>query len=81
MVVVGRSATRTARAYERGRLAFRLGAGPDELIATGSGERWRIEEDALVRAAGGARLPRLAGHLAYWFGWFAFHPDTPVYGR
>jgi len=22
----------------------------------------------------------VAGHLAYWFGWFAFHPETPVYG-
>jgi hypothetical protein len=53
----------------------------DELIAEGTGERWRIEEEALVSAPGGRRLARLAGHLAYWFGWFAFHPDTPVYGR
>lgn len=81
VVLVGRSATRTVRAYERGNLRFRSGADPDELIEEGTGARWRIEEEALVPAPGGQRLARLAGHLAFWFGWFAFHPDTPVYGR
>jgi hypothetical protein len=81
VVVVGRSATRTARAYARQDLAFRPGRSPDELIVERTGERWRVEEEALVAVSGGRRLPRLAGHLAYWFGWFAFHPDTPVYGR
>jgi Protein of unknown function (DUF3179) len=81
VVLVGRSATHTVRAYERGALRFRAGPGPDELVAEGTGERWRIEEEALVSAPGGRRLARLAGHLAFWFGWFAFHPDTPVHGR
>jgi len=72
---------RTVRAYERGHLRFGSGPGPDELIAGGTGERRRIEEEALVSAPGCRRLARLAGHLAYWFGWFAFHPDTLVYGR
>jgi len=81
VVLVGRSATRTVRAYERGNLRFRSGADPDELIEEGTGARWRIEEEALVPAPGGQSLARLAGHLAFWFGWFAFHPDTPVYGR
>ena len=81
VVLVGRSATRTVRAYERGNLRFRSGADPGELIEKGTGARWRIEEEALVSASGGQRLARLAGHLAFWFGWFAFHPDTPVYGH
>lgn len=81
VVLVGRSATRTVRAYERGNLRFRSGADPDELIEEGTGARWRIEEEALVSAPGGQRVARLAGHLAFWFGWFAFHPDTPVYER
>jgi len=80
VVVVGRTASRTARAYERGGLAFRPGQGSGELIAESTGEVWQVEEEALVGTRG-RRLPRLAGHLAYWFGWFAFHPDTPVYGR
>jgi len=81
VVVVGRSASRTVRAYERGGLHFRAGAGPDELVETGTGERWHLEEEALVAIRPGRRLRRLAGHNAYWFGWFAFHPDTPVYGE
>jgi Protein of unknown function (DUF3179) len=80
VVLVGRSATRTVRAYERGDRRFQAGSGPADLIEEGTDTRWRIEEEALVSAAG-ARLARLAGHLAFWFGWFAFHPDTPVYGR
>jgi hypothetical protein len=24
--------------------------------------------------------PWINGHLAYWFGWFAFFPNTQVYG-
>jgi len=81
VVLVGTSATRTVRAYERRDLRFRPGPGPDELVETRTGERWRVEEEALVAVTGGRRLLRLAGHLAYWFGWFAFHPETPVYGR
>ena len=81
VVLVGWSVARTVRAYERGNLRFRSGADPDELIEKGTGARWRIEEEALVSAPGGQRLARLAGHLAFWFGWFAFYPDTPVYGH
>ncbi len=78
VVIVGHAPTRTVRAWERGDRRFRAGADRDTLIAEGTGEAWRVEEEALV-AADGRRLRRVAGHLAYWFGWFAFHPDTPVH--
>jgi hypothetical protein len=81
VVVIGTSATRTVRAYRRGAIVFRAGRQPHELIAATTGDVWRVEEEALVKSTGEGRLPRLAGHLVYWFGWFAFHPDTPVYGR
>jgi hypothetical protein len=81
VVVTGRSATLTARAYGRGPHRFQPGPAPDTLLEEGSGATWDVGEEALVRRRDGQRLPRLAGHLAYWFGWFAFHPDTPVYGR
>ncbi len=79
VVVVGHAATRTVRAYERADLRFRPGPDPDTLVAEGTGRAWRLDEDALVPVSGGRRLARVAGHLAYWFSWFAFHPDTPVY--
>jgi len=80
----------TVRAYRRGEHAFRpvedegggahLAAGSTGAeIADTHGARWRVEEDALV-GPDGARLPRLPGVLAYWFGWHSFHPRTELYG-
>lgn len=65
------------RAYERGEYQFTEGTDPDTLVDA-AGNTWRITEDALV-GSDGATLPRLGGHLAYWFGWFAFYPATEVY--
>ena len=80
VVVVSRTATRTVRAYERGGRRLAPGLDP-ETLRDEQGHVWTVHEDALVDARTGARLARVPGHLAYWFGWFAFHPDTPVYGR
>lgn len=65
MVLIGDAATRTVRAYERGDLAFE-GAGA--ALVSSDGARWEAREDALV-AADGRSLPRVAGHIAYWFAW------------
>ena len=42
---------------------------------------WNVEEEALVKADGTETLARLPGHVSYWFGWFAFHPDTRLFGE
>ncbi|MEL6317330.1 MAG: hypothetical protein AAFR16_06785, partial [Pseudomonadota bacterium] len=65
MVLIGDAASRTVRAYERGDLRFE--AGPDGGL-TADGAVWRVTEDALI-GPDGARLPRVAGHIAYWFAW------------
>ena len=65
------------RAYERGARTFRRGAGPGEVLDE-LGRTWRVTEEALA-GPGGERLPRLAGHLAYWFGWYSFFPRTEVF--
>jgi hypothetical protein len=64
------------RAYERGAQRFR-GATRDALLDE-RGQPWKITEEALVGPRG-ERLPRLAGELAYWFGWFALFPKTELY--
>jgi hypothetical protein len=48
-------------------------------VVDSDGGRWRITEDALVRDDDqSVRLPRLVGHRAFWFGWFAQFPDTQL---
>ena len=51
-----------------------------ESLVDETGRIWTITEAALV-SADGSELPRISGHLAYWFGWFAFFPNTLVYGE
>jgi hypothetical protein len=67
------------RAYERGDTGFALGADANTLVDS-DGVEWHITEEALVSPSSPS-LPRLAGHLAYWFGWYAFFPNTLVYGQ
>ena len=75
MVLVGDTETRTVRAYESGGHDFAAGSGPTTLVA--EGETWRIEEAALI-GPDGARLPRLPGHIAYWFAWQGFIDGAPL---
>jgi Protein of unknown function (DUF3179) len=79
VVVLGTAGGRSARAYERGSLTFQPGGAPGELVARTTGARWRVEEERLVEPATGRTLPRLGGHVVYWFGWYAFYPDAEVY--
>lgn len=64
LVLIGDAATRTVRAYERGGRAFVQDSRG--LISDDDG-KWTITEDVLV--SGGVTLPRVAGHIAYWFAW------------
>jgi len=76
---VSYSAGAEVRAYERGSETFRV--GPDEhSLLDEAGRLWQLGEGTLVGPTGQS-YPRLAGHLAYWFGWFAFFPHTLVYSQ
>ncbi|MGI9389086.1 MAG: DUF3179 domain-containing protein [Boseongicola sp.] len=65
LVLIGNPDTRTARAYERGSISF---SGDATEITSDDGTRWKITEDDLI-ADDGRKLPRVAGHIAYWFAW------------
>ena len=41
-------------------------------------DRWRVEEAALI-SEDGEQLARIPTHMAFWHGWFTFHPVTEVY--
>jgi hypothetical protein len=69
VVVIGDVSGLGARAYEARRRRFTRGASPGEVLAGDA--RWRITEGALV-GPGGESLPRLPGHVAYWFAWAGY---------
>ncbi len=66
VVLVGDARTRSVRAYARDGRHFE--ASVDRGWLSGPGGLWRLEEEALV-GPDGTRLPRIPGHIAYWFAW------------
>jgi len=67
------------RVYQRGSATFQVGSAPNTLVDA-AGMAWQVTEEALI-GPDGQRLPRVNGHLAYWFGWFSFFPHTALYGQ
>jgi len=68
VVLVGNADTRTVRAYDSGGRQF---SGSGDTVRASDGTVWRVDEEAMVSSTG-ERLPRLPGHIAYWFGWQSF---------
>jgi hypothetical protein len=78
LVLIGDDVTRTVRAYERKGHKFK-GTGQGRLSA--NNVNWTITEDALTSDTG-EKLPRVAGHIAYWFAWNGYLSDvSEVYGQ
>ena len=86
VVVIGSSSSQAARAYERDGRLFTLGkddvaydALPTMLLDS-NGSAWVVTEEFLIdRGDPSHKLRRIPTHTSFWFGWFAFHPDTQVY--
>ena len=72
------SAGAEVRAFERGEHIFSP-AEDGRTVLDETGVAWVVTERELA-GPDGAVLPRLPGHLAYWFGWLDFNPTTTVYG-
>lgn len=64
------------RVYQSG--AHRLSSVTnDGRILDSRGRAWTMTEDALQATfEANLRLPRVPAHRAFWFGWYAQHPDT-----
>jgi hypothetical protein len=65
------------RAFNRGEETFKPGPDSDTLLDS-YGRTWVITEEGLL-GPDESLAPRINGHLAYWFGWFSFFPQTLVY--
>ncbi|MGH9317552.1 MAG: DUF3179 domain-containing protein [Thermoanaerobaculia bacterium] len=80
VVLVADPEAGSVRAYARQSRILAEGPSPRKLIEPATGALWRIEEEALLPETPGLpALERLAGNRAYWFGWYAFFPETEVY--
>ena len=87
IVVLGSAASQGARAYYRGGRSFMLASnngggnpGIPSVIVDTDGGTWRVTEEFLVNTADQSeKLARIPTHMAFWFGWYQFHPDTELY--
>ena len=74
VVLVGDSRGEGARAYRGNGHPFTRDSAGNIVSA---GERWRVTEAALLGPAGAA-LPRVPGHVAYWFAWAGYFEDAQL---
>lgn len=72
LVLIGNSNKRTVRAYERKSHRFQASDGG---LVDQNGQKWTLTEEALI-GPDGTRLPRVAGHISYWFAWDNYLGDT-----
>ena len=81
LVVIHEDGGHGARAYERGEHIFTSAATDTTIVLLDEeGNEWQATENALISNSG-EELTRLPGHMAYWFGWFGFYPQTELYTR
>jgi hypothetical protein len=80
LVVVADPESGAARAYRSGGRTFAPGARPGELVDEAGG-RWTAGDETLAPSGPEAvgPLERIPGHQAFWFGWYAFFPDSGLY--
>ena len=85
VVVLGSEISQAAKAYERGDQEFSRVEGdastgvPMKLVDK-NGHVWDVTEEALVNASDASQtLPRIPTHSSFWFGWYAFYPETELY--
>lgn len=86
VVLSGSSKSLGAAIYTRKGKLFNLPEGYDptsglpKSLFDADGNEWQVTEEALVNVADPSQtLLRMPSHQSYWFGWFAFNPDTELY--
>jgi hypothetical protein len=67
------------RAYRRDGRELVEGPSKNVVLDVQTGEALEVREEGLIATSGNTMLARVPGHRAYWFGWFAFFPDTTLY--
>ena len=88
VVVVASATTSDAHIFENpDGLIFKLAGDSLEVglppsIVDGYGTEWIIAREKLTNASDPSKvLKTVPSNVSFWFGWYAFHPDTKLYGR
>jgi len=71
LVLIGDAKSRTVRAYRSGGRHFKKKGTDLNKLLSEEGATWRVTE-AGIEGPDGENLPRLPGHLAYWFAWSGY---------
>ncbi|NQW17289.1 MAG: DUF3179 domain-containing protein [Chloroflexi bacterium] len=80
VVIVSEPRSKAARAYDRGGHTFSPADAPRQVLDE-NGELWALTETDLFKIGDEAqKLRRLPSHESFWFGWYAFNPQTKLYG-
>ena len=86
VVIVSSAMSSDARVFERGNEVFSLDSSASDAFAIPStliddeGATWTVSQTGLAKSGGaGETLSRLPSFVAFWFGWYAFHPDTTLF--
>ena len=72
LVLIGNASARSVRAYERGAHQFKAKKGG---LEAEDGTLWTVTEEELI-SPDGTTLPRVAGHIAFWFAWDNYLGDA-----
>ena len=83
IVILASSISSDARVFERGDRQFELDPSSPtpvvpKMIVDEDGEVWEVSDTGLT-GPDGETLDRLPSYVSFWFGWYAFHPDTLLY--
>ena len=86
VVIISSAGSSNVRVYVRQGQRFGLLPGDENVegLPTGvvdqDGNTWTLTLDGLTDDSG-TSLRRVPANIVFWFGWFAFHPDTELFQR
>ena len=83
IVILASSISSDARVFERGGRQFTLDSESStpvvpKTVIDEDGQVWQVSDTGLT-GPDGETLNRLPSYVSFWFGWYAFHPDTLLY--
>ncbi len=78
IVVLADAESGAVRAYQAANRTFERDA--NGVLVDETGTAWTVTESGLEASDSDRVLPRLPnGHIAYWFGWYGFYPQTEIW--